>query len=107
MFPIDVWNQSQETSAGLVRTTNAVEGWHLGVTALFQGSHPPITTFLQKTKLDACNQKFNFLKAATGTLNRGRKKYREIDEKFTRLVNEYDPRTPINFLYSIAHLTNA
>ena len=33
---------------GLARTTNAVEGWHLGVTALFQGSHPSIYTFLEK-----------------------------------------------------------
>ena len=27
-FPIELWNQSQETTKGLIRKTNAVEGWH-------------------------------------------------------------------------------
>ena len=31
MFPIGFWNQCERTSEGLVRTTNAVQGWHLGV----------------------------------------------------------------------------
>ena len=92
---------------GLVGTTNAVEGWHLGVTALFHGSHPPVPTFLAKIKLDSFNQKFNFLKAATGTVNKGLKKYREIDEKFFRLVNDYNPDAPLNFLMAIAHLTHS
>ena len=39
-FPMSLWNHSQEVAEGLIRTTNAVEGWHLGVTALFKGSHP-------------------------------------------------------------------
>ena len=45
-----IWNQHRESSDGLVRTTNAVEGWHLGVTALFHGSHPPVPTILAKIK---------------------------------------------------------
>ena len=54
-FPIELWNQSHETSECLIRTTNAVEGWHWGVSALFRGSHPPITTFLEKIHLDVSN----------------------------------------------------
>ena len=59
-FSVEIWNQNRESSDGLVRTTNAVEGWHLGVTALFHGSHLPVPTFLAKIKLDSFNQKFNF-----------------------------------------------
>ena len=46
---------------GLARTTNAVEGWHLGVTSLFQGNHPCIWTFLEKISLGAAKQKFNII----------------------------------------------
>ena len=63
LFPMSLWNHSQEAAEGLIRTTNAVEGWHLGVTALFQGSHPSLFTFLNKIQMDSANQKFNILKA--------------------------------------------
>ena len=36
LFPMNLWNHSQEAAGGLILTTNAVEGWHLGVTALSQ-----------------------------------------------------------------------
>ena len=60
---MSLWNHSQEAAEGLKRTTNAVEGWHLGVTELFQGSHPSLYTFFDKIQMDSINQKFNILKA--------------------------------------------
>ena len=63
LFPMSLWNHSQEAAEGLIRTTHAVEGWHLGVTALFQGSHLSLYTFLNKIQIDSTNQKFNILKA--------------------------------------------
>ena len=67
----------KEAASGLIRTTNAVEGWHFGVTALFQSSLPFLYTFLDEMKLDAANQKLNILIAVGGNNNRGRKIYRE------------------------------
>ena len=84
-FPIELWNQSEEKSQGLIRTTKAVEGCHWGVSALFQGSHPPIT-FLVKFRLDASNQKLSLLKATTGNVNRGGKKYLLLDEKLQQVL---------------------
>ena len=81
LFPMSLWNHSQEAAEGLIRTTNAVEGWHLGVTALLQGSHTSLYTFLNKIQMDSTNQKFNILKAMGGTQNQGRKKYRDIHAK--------------------------
>ena len=66
LFPVNLWNHSEETAAGLIRTTNAVEGWHLGVATLFKGNHPSVPTFLEQIKLDAANQKFIILKAMGG-----------------------------------------
>ncbi len=52
VFPSSLWNHSESAAEGLARTTDAVEGCQLGVTALFQGIHPPMNVFLQKTQLD-------------------------------------------------------
>ena len=89
LFPISLWNHYQNAVCGLARTTNAVEGWHLGVTALFQGSHPSIHTFLEKIQLDSYNQKFNILKASSGTINLSRKKYRDLNEKVQQITSSY------------------
>ena len=68
-FPINPWNHFHDAADGLIRTTNAVDGWPLGVTALFQGSHPTVSVFLEKIQLDVMNQEFNILKANSGVRN--------------------------------------
>ena len=72
LFPVNHWNYSEEASAGLIRTTNAIEGWHLGVAIFFKGNHPSVHTFLDQIKLDAANRKFNILKAMGGNSNPSR-----------------------------------
>ena len=108
----DIVSQSNEHShehqnavCGLARTTNAVEGWHLGVTALFQGSHPSIHTFLEKIQLDSYNQKFNILKAPSGTINLSRKKYRDLNEKVQQITSSYTDSNLLSYIRSLAHLT--
>ena len=54
LFPVNLWNHSEEAAAGLIRTTNAVEGWHLGVATLFKGNHPSVHTFLEQIKTGCC-----------------------------------------------------
>ena len=82
-----------------------VEGWHLGVTALFQGSHPSIHTFLEKIQLDSYNQKFNILKASSGTINLSRKKYRDLNEKVQQITSSYTDSNLLSYIRSLAHLT--
>ena len=105
LFPISLWNHYQNAVCGLARTTNAVEGWHLGVTALFQGSHPSIHTFLEKIQLDSYNQKFNILKASSGTINLSRKKYRDLNEKVQQITSSYTDSNLLSYIRSLAHLT--
>ena len=90
---------------GLARTTNAVEGWHLGVTALFQGSHPSIHTFLEKNQQDSYNQKLNILKASSGTINLSRKKYRDLNKKVQQITSSYTDSNLLSYIRSLAHLT--
>ena len=105
LFPISLWNHYQNAVCGLARTTNAVEGWHLGVTALFQGSHPSIHTFLEKIQLDSYNQKFNILKASSGIINLSRKKYRDLNEKVQQITSSYTDSNLLSYIRSLAHLT--
>ena len=79
----------ENAAAGLIWTTNAVEGWHNGVTSLFQGSHPPVRSFLEKIRLDSFNQNFNILKTSSHTANQTRKKYQELNKKVRMITNTY------------------
>ena len=78
-FPVNLWKYSEETATGIIRTTNAVEGWHLGVATLFKGNHPSIHTFLEQFKLDAAIQKVNIIKAMGGNSNPSPKKKQGIE----------------------------
>ena len=90
LFPVNLWNHSEEAAAGLIRTTNAEEGWHLGVGTLFKGNHPSFHTFLEQIKIDAANQKFNILKAMGGNTIPSRKKYKELNEKVKNFCNNFN-----------------
>ena len=102
---MSLWNHSQKAAEGLIRTTNAVEGWHLGVTAVFQGSHPILYPFLKKNQKDSTNQKFNILKAMGVTQNQGRKKYRDIQAKIQNISCNFKKDHVVNYLYALALLT--
>ena len=102
---MSLWNHSHEAAEGLIRTTNAVEIWHLGVTALFQGSHPSLYIFLNKIQMDSSDQKFNVLKAMGGTQYQGQIKYRDIHEKIQNVSSNFNKDHVVDYLYALAHLT--
>ena len=106
-YPLQLWNHSRDAAEGLARTTNAVEGWHLGVTTLFQGNHPCLRTFLEKISLDATNQKFNIIKATSGNENKSCKKYRVINENVENIVNNFKTDDVISYLRSLAYYTHS
>ena len=100
-------NQLTDAAEGLARTTNAVEGWHLGVTSLFQGNHPCIRTFLEKISLDAANQKFNIIKALSGKENKSRKKYRVLNENVKNIAKNFKTDDVVPYLRSLAYYTHS
>ena len=66
VFQPVIWNQSVSAIDGLERTNNATKGWHFGLQALFQGSHPDIWTFLPQLKKDSFVHKFNAIQGLGG-----------------------------------------
>ena len=75
------------------------------MTALIQGSHPSLQTFLNKIQMDSTNQKFNILKAMGGTQNQGWKKYRDIHAKTQNISSNFNKDHVVDYLYALAHLT--
>ena len=106
-YPLALWNHNKDAAEGLARTTNAVEGWNLGVTSLFQGNHPCIMTFLEKISLDAANQKFNIIKALSGKENKSRKKYRVLNENVKNIAKNFKTDDVVPYLRSLAYYTHS
>ena len=60
VFPSEIWNQRDAALEGIARTTNAVEGWHYGIQALFSRSYPGIWETSSNSQKVAAVQKLNF-----------------------------------------------
>ena len=97
-----LWNHNKDAAEGLARTTNAVEGWHLGVTSLFQGNPPCIWTFPENISLDAANQKLNLITALSGKENKSRKKYRDLNENVKSITKNFKTDDIVPYLRSLA-----
>jgi len=104
VFQPVIWNQSVSAIDGLARTNNATEGWHFGLQALFQGSHPNIWIFLRQLKKDSLVHKFNVIQELAGAENPTRKKYRLLNNRVQNICREYKTGEKIHFLRAIAHL---
>ena len=104
-FPPQIWNQRDAAIEGIARTTNAVEGWHYGIQALFSGSHPGIWKLLTNLQKDAAVQKLNFLNASSGHKFPKKKKYENLKGKVQNLMQIYRDETDIHFFRAIASLT--
>ena len=66
--------------------TNIVEGWHYGLQALFQCSHPTMWKFLAGLLNDCMKQKAAFLQGVTGVEQPVVKRYRLLKEQVARAV---------------------
>ena len=106
-YPFALWNHNKDAAEGLARTTNAVEGWELSVTSLFQGNHPCVWNFLEKISLDAANQKFNIIKALTGKENRSRKKCSILNENIKNITKNFKTDDIVPHLRSLAYYTHS
>ena len=71
--PPSTWNNREAASKGVVRTTNAVEGWHFGIQAFFSGSHRSLWRTLETLKKDAATQKYLCLQSTAVRSFRGKK----------------------------------
>jgi hypothetical protein len=91
------------TAEGLSRTNNSVEGCNKGFNTLIGVDHPPIWKFVDKIKekQSITEMKLNQFVAGTPAQPR-RKKYRDLDSRFIRIVEDYENTTVTDYLLGIA-----
>lgn len=106
LFQTDLWNQQAGTVEGIARTNNSVEGWHHGLQAIFQCSHPTLWTFMQGVNKDIMKQISVFLQGATGIEHPSKKTYRVLNERVVRAVAAYGRSDILTYLRAISHLSH-
>lgn len=106
LFPVNTWNHHFAAAEGIARTTNAVEGWHYGLQALFQCHHPTMWTFLNGLSKDRQRQKTIFLQSIAGVQLQPQKKYRDLKQRVANAVQLYSASEVIRFLQAMAHLSH-
>jgi hypothetical protein len=106
VFAIESWNQREAAAEGIARTTNSVEGWHHGLQALFQCSHPTMWKFLAGLQRDCVKQQASFLQGVTGVEQPSVKRYRILRDRVMRAVATYGQTDILTYLRSIAYLSH-
>lgn len=105
LFAIPTWNQHDAAADGIARTTNSVEGWHHGLQALFQCSHPTMWRFLVGLQEDCAKQRTSFLQGVAGVDQRSAKRFRLLRERVMRAVATYDRTNIHTYLRALAFLS--
>ena len=104
-IPPQIWNQRDAAIEGIARTTNAVEGWHYGIQALFNGPHPEIWKLLVNLQKDAAVQKLNFLNASSRQKFPKTKNYEKLKGKKQNLMQINIDESEIYFFRASDSLT--
>lgn len=90
-FIPQTWNVRQRTTEGLPRTTNKLEGWHLGIQSMFDGPHPSVWKFLGGLQREQV--------LATADIQMWRigqeppqqeRRYRQVNERLTALIRAHE-----------------
>jgi len=106
IFPIDTWNHFETAGQGNARTTNAVEGWHYGLQALFQCHHPTLWAFLKEIEKDGHMQRSAFHQCIGGSQIAIPKRYRELNMRVQNAVERYMSSEILVYLRTVVHLSH-
>jgi len=106
IFPIDTWNHFETAGQGIARTTNAVEGWHYGLQALFQCHHPTLWAFMKGIEKDVQMQRAAFHQCIAGSQIAIPKRYRELNVRVQNAVDHYMSSEILVYLRAIVHLSH-
>jgi len=106
LFAVDMWNQRDAAADGIARTTNSVEGWHFGLQALYQCSHPTMWKFIAGLLNDCTMQKATFLQGVTGAEQPAVKRYRILKDRVMKAVATYGQTDVLTYLRALAYLSH-
>lgn len=102
----NLWNVNSRVDDVLPRTNNSVEGWHRAFQSSLSCAHPSLWKLIDYFKREEGLQRYNIAQIMTGNAVCGRKKYRCLDARLRKIVNQYDVTSTMDYLKSIAHNLN-
>ena len=89
-FPIELWNIHDRVSANLPRSNNSIEGWHNAFAKRVSIAHPTINKLTDKIRREQSKFEVDIAQTRQGQEPKPKKAvYRKLDERITRLVNDY------------------
>ena len=106
IFPIETWNHFETASEGVARTTNAVEGWHFALQALFQCHHPTLWTFFKGIERDIQMQRTSLLQGIAGSQPSVPKRYQTQKTRVKNAVERYSSSEVLVYLRAIVYLSH-
>jgi hypothetical protein len=104
IFPIAMWSCHDRTLNAQDRTNNRAEAAHRALQAELHMDHPSIWKLIDALRQLQKKRDKNYEEMIGGIHPEvKRRKYREVDDRILRLVQEIEQKTPVEFLRGIAH----
>jgi len=104
LFPHALWNCFQTTAVRNSRTNNSVEGWNRRFNSIVGMKHPTIWKFIEKLKEEQSFNEMKLNQLIAGTPAQPRKrKYRDLEDRLLKIVEDYGNLTVSDYLLGIAH----
>ena len=89
LFPINVWNHFVAAKEETPKTTNACEGFHNALNAIFNCSHPSIWSLFDGIEKDISFQRLILVKAQSGIYEVKKRKYQTLSAAVATVVEGY------------------
>ena len=103
VFPIQLWNVHASTENGMPHTNNHIEGFHNALKASVTNVHPNIWSLITALKNEEALSTTRIAHRNRGDSVTSKKKYRELDQRVKRLLEQYDPSNKLQYLRGVAH----
>ena len=105
LFPLEIWNQREAAIEKLPKTTNACEGWHNSLNAIFLSSHPTMWCLFEGIKKDIAIQKLIHARASTGAVESKNSRYKALAGRVSNAAALFDQEDDkLKFLRRLASL---
>ena len=103
-YDLALWNKYDQTIEDLLRTNNAVEGWHRRFQANVGAYHPDFWKFIDILKREQSLNHVNISQARAGHQPEPqRRRYQDSNRRIKNIVQDYHNRDRLQHLRGLAH----
>ena len=104
LFDLALWNMYDQTIGDLLRTNNAVEGWHRRFQANVGAYHPNFWKFIDILKREQSLNHVNISQARAGHQPEPqRRRYQDSNRRIKNIVQDYHNMDRLQYLRGLAH----